>query len=116
MESARGEAFLSKGFQRAMQDIGLVPRRSDRLSHERDEIYRTSQNQLILCLELTPCVGQLMAMVVAIPSWPHLWRSQGKSGSKRYRCSPIFRSLQLRGTAFIAPEANISFSRSSLHG
>jgi|ERR1700733_6773096 len=45
------------------------------------------------------------------------WRgSQGESGAKRYRCSPIFRSLQLRGTAFIAPDPKISFSCSSLHG
>jgi hypothetical protein len=37
MESARSEPFVSEGFMRAMQDIGLALRRSDQYHHEHDQ-------------------------------------------------------------------------------
>jgi hypothetical protein len=36
MESGRSEPFISQGFSRAMQDIGLALRRSDQYHHEND--------------------------------------------------------------------------------
>jgi hypothetical protein len=35
MESAHSEPFVSQGFMRAMQDIGLALRQSDQYHHER---------------------------------------------------------------------------------
>ena len=68
-KSARGKPIVTKGFRAAMRDIGLVPRRSDQLSHERYKYLRT-RGWLFIDLCRYRLQGPELIVLLAVPAGP----------------------------------------------